>query len=52
MRIESLHVHPLKSAAGIRLDAAELDDFGVRWDRRWMIVDDNGVFVTQREHRP
>jgi len=50
MKIESLHVHPLKSAAGIHLDAAELDDFGLRWDRRWMIVDDNGVFVTQREH--
>lgn len=50
MQIDSLYVHPLKSAAPIRLQEAELDERGIRWDRRWMIVDERGVFVTQREH--
>jgi len=44
-----LNFYPLKSARGIALDAAELDDFGIRNDRRWMVVDPDGEMVTQRE---
>jgi uncharacterized protein YcbX len=49
MTLTALNVYPLKSAAGIALDAAELDDFGLRYDRRWMVVDGTGRFVSQRE---
>lgn len=38
LSIASLHVYPVKSCAGIDLDAAELDVTGLRYDRRWMIV--------------
>jgi uncharacterized protein len=48
MEITELYVYPLKGAAGIRLRQARLDAFGIEHDRRWMIVDDDGVFVTQR----
>jgi len=47
-RIASLHVYPLKSARGIDLTTARLDPRGLRHDRRWMVVDGRGRFVTQR----
>lgn len=49
VRLTGLHVYPVKSARGIALAEAELDDFGIRHDRRWMIVDDGGRMITQRE---
>ena len=49
VRIEALYVHPVKSCAGIRLPSAQLDARGIRWDRRWMVVDADGRFITQRE---
>jgi uncharacterized protein YcbX len=47
--LTELYVYPLKSARGIALETAELDDFGIRHDRRWMVVDAAGRMVTQRE---
>lgn len=44
-----LYVYPIKSAAGISLDSARVDERGIRLDRRWMVVDENGTFVSQRE---
>lgn len=48
-RVGALYRYPLKSAAGERRESVELDRFGVRGDRRWMMVDDAGAPVTQRE---
>lgn len=48
MHIHSLWVYPVKSLAGIPVTELQLDDFGPAGDRRWMIVDDEGKFVTQR----
>ena len=50
MRLSGLNVYPIKSARGIVLDEAEVDQFGLRYDRRWMVVDDSGVFLSQRSH--
>jgi len=49
MRLAGLGSHPLKSARGLRLQAAEAGTTGLRHDRRWMIVDADGRFVSQRE---
>lgn len=49
LRIRDLYIYPLKSAAGIRLEAAELDAFGLAGDRRWMLIDDLGRFLSQRD---
>ena len=49
LRIRSLHVHPVKSCAGIALDAVTLADTGFDLDRAWMVVDADGEFVSQRE---
>jgi hypothetical protein len=48
IRVSEINIYPLKSAAGIALESAELDAFGFRHDRRWMVVDNDGQFLTQR----
>jgi uncharacterized protein YcbX len=47
--VRDLYLYPLKSAAGIRVSAIDLDAFGFAGDRRWMIVDPDGRFLSQRE---
>ena len=49
MRITQLAIYPVKSLGGIALDDARLTAEGLAWDRRWMVVDDVGRFVTQRQ---
>ncbi len=49
MRIASLHVYPIKSCAGLALDRAEVAAHGLRHDRRWMLIDAEGRFVTGRQ---
>lgn len=48
--ILSLLIYPVKSLGGIKLDQINATFEGFQYDRRWMIVDENGKFLTQREH--
>jgi uncharacterized protein YcbX len=48
-RIARLFVYPVKSCAGVELTEAVLTPTGLDLDRAWMVVDAEGVFVTQRE---
>lgn len=50
MRVASLHVYPLKGARGIALGRAEVRRGGIRHDRRFMLLDADGKFITQRSH--
>lgn len=50
MHISELAVYPLKSGRQWRQDFLEFDAQGPRHDRRWMLVDTAGKFVTQRTH--
>lgn len=47
--ISGLFVYPIKSCAGIALEQATLTVTGLEQDRRWMLVNEKGRFVTQRE---
>jgi uncharacterized protein len=47
--IAALYIYPIKSCAGIALDEALLTETGFDLDRAWMVVDADGMFVTQRE---
>lgn len=47
--LSELWIYPLKSGRGIRLSEARLSPTGLAWDRRWMLVDPDHRFVTQRE---
>ncbi|MEB5963591.1 MULTISPECIES: MOSC domain-containing protein [Comamonas] len=49
-RISELWIYPVKSCAGIALSQARLSRHGLQWDRHWMVVDADGVFLTQRSH--
>src|SRR5215211_3725505 len=48
--LSGLYVYPIKSCAGISLQSAELCATGLRHDRRWMLVDETGEFMSQRDH--
>jgi uncharacterized protein len=50
LRLSGLHVYPIKSAAGVSPTAWDVDAFGLRLDRRWMVVDAGGKLVSQRTH--
>jgi len=47
--VSALFRYPLKSAAGIAVETLELDDVGAHLDRRWMLIDEAGRFISQRE---
>jgi uncharacterized protein len=49
LRIGQLFIHPIKSCGGIAVDEAPLIETGFEYDREWMVVDRDGVFVTQRQ---
>lgn len=48
--LSQLYRYPVKSIAADALSSAEVEPRGLRGDRRWMVVDSQGKFVTGREH--
>jgi len=52
--LSAITLYPIKSCAGISLQEATLTSLGVMtgqiYDREWMVVDNNGMCVTQREY--
>ena len=50
VKLASIHVYPLKGARGISLEGAEARLGGLRHDRRFLLLDGDGGFVTQRSH--
>jgi len=46
--IARLFIYPIKSCAGVELQESVLTETGLDLDRAWMVVDADGVFVTQR----
>lgn len=50
LRLSQIWIYPIKSLGGIRLTQAKVLEKGLELDRRWMLVDENGVFMTQRDN--
>ena len=48
--ISEIFIYPVKSLGGISLPQAEVEERGLRYDRRWLVIDDNNRFVTQRQY--
>ncbi len=48
--ISQINIFPIKSLAGFSQQRAQLTDRGLQYDRRWMLVDEAGKFLSQREH--
>lgn len=47
--VTELNIYPVKSFRGLALRAMSLGSMGPEFDRRWMLVDGSGRFITQRE---
>lgn len=48
MKLLAAFLHPVKSMRAVEVDALTLDEKGIVGDRRWMVVDANDRFLTQR----
>src|SRR5512147_589393 len=49
LTVASLHLYPVKGLKAIDVRAARCTDRGLEHDRRWMVVDAQGRFLSQRE---
>lgn len=49
MRVDSLHIYPVKGCRAVDLAEAAIERRGLAHDRRWMLLDENGKFISQRE---
>jgi len=49
LTLSALTVYPVKSCRGIAVTEARLGRRGLEYDREWMVVDESGRFITQRE---
>jgi uncharacterized protein YcbX len=47
--IAALWIFPVKSCAGVSVQEAEATPTGLAWDRAWMVVDEQGDMVSQRD---
>lgn len=49
-KIRSLHIYPVKGLRGISVPQVYLEERGLQYDRRWLLVDDDGQFLSQRNY--
>lgn len=50
LKITDLWIYPIKSIAGIQLSQAKVEKRGLQYDRRWVLADEYGTFVHQRDY--
>ncbi len=50
MRVASIHIYPVKGMRAVDLDRVKVETRGLAHDRRWLVVDRDGNFLTQRSH--
>ena len=48
--VSGLYIYPVKSLGGFSVSEAAITPTGFQHDRRWMLVDKEGIFMTQRKH--
>ena len=48
--VKELYIYPIKSLAGIRVESAKSEEMGFENDRRWMLIDEENQFITQRKN--
>lgn len=50
LTLSEIWTYPIKSLGGMRLETAHVLGKGLRFDRRWMLIDASGDAMTQRDH--
>ncbi|MEM8771850.1 MAG: MOSC N-terminal beta barrel domain-containing protein [Pseudomonadota bacterium] len=48
MRVSDISIYPVKGVRGVSLDAARVEARGLADDRRWIVTDETGAFLSQR----
>lgn len=48
--VTDLYIYPIKSLAGIRIESAKAEEMGFENDRRWMLINSENQFITQRKY--
>jgi uncharacterized protein len=48
LTLNEIWIYPIKSLGGISLEQSKVLEKGLEYDRRWMLVDEHGKFMTQR----
>ncbi len=48
--LSQINIYPIKSLGGISLQSSTVEERGLQYDRRWMLVDEQNKFITQRLH--
>lgn len=48
--LSEIWIYPIKSTRGFRVAQADVEAEGLAYDRRWMLVDEEGHFMTARTH--
>lgn len=48
--LTNLHTYPIKSLQGIDVQEIPVESRGLKLDRRWMIAEPDGMFITQRKY--
>lgn len=48
--LSTIHIYPVKSCAPLTLEEAQVEPRGLAGDRRWMLVDTDGKFITGRKY--
>jgi len=48
--VSEITIYPIKSLAGIALQEAIVEERGLQYDRRWVLADEQNVFITQRQN--
>ncbi len=49
LKITNLYIYPIKALAGISLTESDVTERGLKFDRRWVLVDEDNYHITQRE---
>ncbi|UEG55199.1 MOSC domain-containing protein [Mucilaginibacter daejeonensis] len=48
--VSQIYIYPVKSLGAIALQEAELTSRGLKYDRRWMLIDEEHRFLSQRKY--
>jgi uncharacterized protein YcbX len=49
LTLSEINIYPIKSLGGISLQSSEVEERGLKYDRRWVLVDETNTFFTQRD---
>lgn len=50
IKLSGIYVYPIKSIAGVSINESIVGERGLKHDRRWMLIDEQNQFITQRKY--